>query len=112
MLNEPYYIRNFNGAFIYFLQNIVNDNHMVVLKYDIYDPNSKITGKDIGTELSNTRKGDVKFNTFGAGYIYFVNTHLKVVLWYDVIKNEATSLNGFTTDIKDNIFTCRVQFRF
>jgi hypothetical protein len=112
MLNEPYYIRNFNGAFIYFLQNIINEKHMVVLKYDIYDPNSKISGKDIGSQLSNTHEGDVKFNTFGAGYIFFVNSHMKIVLWYDVIKNEATSLDGFTTDNKDNIFTCRVQFRF
>jgi hypothetical protein len=26
--------------------------------------------------------------------------------------NEKTQLNGFTGDIKDDVFTCRLQFRF
>jgi hypothetical protein len=112
LLKQPYYIREFNGAFFYLLQNIVSDKHMLVLKYDIYDPNKHVSGKEIGTPNSNTHAGDIKFNTFGAGYIYFADTHIKLMLWYDVIKNEATLLDGFTTDIKDNIFTFRVQYRF
>lgn len=112
LLTTPHYIREFNGAFVYLLQNIVNDRHMIVLKYDIYDPNRHIAANEIGAPLSNTRSGDVKFNTFGAGYIYFADPHFKLVFWYDVIKNEKTRLDGFTSDIKDNIFTFRVQFRF
>jgi hypothetical protein len=112
LLKQPYYIREFDGAFFYLLQNIVSDKHMLVLKYDIYDPNKHVSGKEIGIPNSNTHAGDIKFNTFGAGYIYFADTHIKVMLWYDVIKNEATLLDGFTTDIKDNIFTFRVQYRF
>ena len=112
LLTQPYYIREFNGAFFYLLQNIVSDKHMLVLKYDIYDPNKHVSGKDIGAPNSNTHAGDVKFNTFGAGYIYFADSHLKIVLWYDLIKNENTMLDGFTSDIKDNIFTFRIQYRF
>jgi phosphate-selective porin len=85
---------------------------MVALKYDIYDPNKHVSGNDIGAPSSNTHAGDIKFNTFGAGYIYFADAHIKLVLWYDVIKNEKTLLDGFTSDIKDNIFTFRVQYRF
>lgn len=110
--SQPYYIRDFNGAFIYLLQNIINEKHMIVLKYDIYDPNKHIAGNEIGILNSNTHAGDVKFNTFGAGYIYFADAHLKVILWYDVIKNEKTLLEGYTSDIRDNIFTFRLQFRF
>jgi hypothetical protein len=109
---DPYYIREFNGAFFYFLQNIVNDKHLLVLKYDIYDPNKKVKGKDIGVASTNTHSGDIKYNTFGAGYVYYVDDHFKIVLWYDMIKNEITDLNGYTSDIKDNIFTFRVQFKF
>jgi hypothetical protein len=112
LLKQPYYIREFNGAFFYLLQNVINDKHMVVLKYDIYDPNKHVSRNDIGAPNSNTHAGDVKFNTFGAGYIYFADAHIKLVLWYDVIKNERTLLDGFTSDIKDNIFTFRVQYRF
>lgn len=112
LLNDPLYIRKFNGAFIYFLQNIVNEKHMLVLKYDIYDPNTKLAGNEIGGLGSNTHSGDVRFNTFGAGYIFFADSHLKLVFWYDMIKNEATSLTGFASDLKDNVFTVRTQFRF
>jgi phosphate-selective porin len=90
----------------------VNEKHMVVLKYDIYDPNKHLSSSEIGPANSNTSAGDVRYNTFGAGYIYFADDHLKFVFWYDVIRNENTLLNGFTSDIKDNIFTFRMQFEF
>jgi hypothetical protein len=112
LLNEPYYVRSFNGAFFYLIQNIINDKHQLILKYDIYDPNTKISGQNIGTAGTNTHSGDVRYNTWGAGYQYFFDSHIKLLFWYDMIKNENTSLDGFTTDLKDNIFTFRVQFRF
>lgn len=112
LLNEPYFVRDFNGAFFYLLQNIVSKKHMVALKYDIYDPNRKIQGDLIGTPQSNTHPGDIRYNTFGAGYIFLADEHLKLVFWYDVIKNEKTNLAGFTSDLKDNVFTFRVQYRF
>jgi hypothetical protein len=110
--SAPYYIREFNGAFFYLLQNIVNEKNLLVIKYDIYDPNVHISGKNIGSASSNTHAGDVRYNTFGVGYIYFHNPHIKVMFWYDVIKNETTSLEDHTSDLRDNIFTCRLQFRF
>ena len=85
---------------------------MLAFKYDIYDPNNKLSSKEIGLPGTNTHAGDIKYNTFGAGYIYFADAHLKFLIWYDVIRNETTQLNGYTSDIKDNIFTLRVQFRF
>jgi hypothetical protein len=112
LLKQPFYIREFNGAFFYLLQNLGSEKHLAVLKYDIYDPNKHVSGHDIGAPNSNTHAGDIKFNTFGVGYIYFADTHIKIMLWYDVIKNEKTLLDGFTSDVKDNIFTCRVQYRF
>lgn len=112
LLKQPYYIREFNGAFFYLIQNVVNDKHMIVLKYDIYDPNKHISGKAIGSPNSNTHAGDVRFNTFGTGYVFLADDHMKIMLWYDMVKNENTLLDGFTSDIKDNIFTFRIQYRF
>jgi hypothetical protein len=110
--NVPSYIRNFNGAFFYFLQNIVNSKHQLIVKYDWYDPNSKVKKNDIGKAGTNLNAADIKFSTLGIGYAYYMNSNTKLVLYYDIVKNEPTQLAGNTTDIKDNIFTCRLQFRF
>jgi hypothetical protein len=111
VLNEPYYIRTFNGAFIYLLQNIT-DKHQIGIKYDFYDPNTKLSGNDIGAANSNTHSGDIKFGTLGFGYTYWLAKDTKLLFWYEIVNNERTSLEGFTGDVKDNIFTCRMQFRF
>ena len=112
LATEPYYTRKFNGAFFYLLQNIVNEKHQLVLKYDWYDPNTKVSGNDIGKAGTNINATNIKYNTFGVGYIYYMNESLKLVLYYDKITNEGTLLNGLTADIKDDVFTCRLQFRF
>lgn len=111
-LNEPFYVRRFNGAFLYLLQNIGNKNHQVLVKYDIYDPNGEVQGDDIGRANLSFTPGDIRYNTLGFGYLHHFNTHLKLVTWYDVIRNENTQLEGFEEDIKDDVFTMRLQYRF
>ncbi|HEY0679009.1 MAG TPA: porin, partial [Chitinophagaceae bacterium] len=112
LLNEPYYIREFDAAFLLFLQNIINSKHQIGIKYDWYDPNTKVSSHQIGKAATNFTPADIRYNTLGLGYIYYINDNLKVVLWYDHVKNEKTNLAGFTNDVDDNIFTCRLQFRF
>ena len=109
---EGYYVRRFNGAYFYFLQNIVNIHHQFGLKYDWYDPNTTVSGRDIGKTGANINAANIKFTTLGIGYIYYVTDNLKLVLWYDLVKNEHTKLAGFTADVKDDVFTCRLQFKF
>ena len=111
LLKEPVYVRNFNGAYFYFLTNIVNTHHQIGIKYDWYDPNSKISGTAIGNN-NNINATNIKYSTLGFGYTNYINENLKLVLWYEIINNEKTSLAGYTSDVKDNVFTCRVQFRF
>lgn len=108
----PTYIRHYDGAFFYFLQNIVNFKHQLVLKYDWYDPNIKVEKKEIGKPGTNLTAADIKYYTLGIGYIYYFNPQTKITFYYDVVKNEKTSLTGYTTDLKDDVFTCRLQFRF
>jgi hypothetical protein len=108
----PIYLRNFDGAFLLFLQNIVNTNHQVMVKYDWYDPNLDVKESDIGKPGTNITVADIKYTTLGIGYAWYFNENMKLVLYYDIVKNELTQLSGNTTDIKDNIFTCRIQYRF
>lgn len=107
----PLYQRSFNGAYFYFLQNIAGKKHQLVVKYDWYDPNTKVAGAQVSS-ANGFSGADVKYSTLGAGYVYYANPHFKVILFYDVITNESAAVKGYTSDINDNVFTCRLQYRF
>ena len=108
----PTYVRHFDGAFFYFLQNIVNTKHQLILKYDWYDPNIKVAKTEIGKAGTNLTAADIKFSTLGFGYVYHFNPQTKITFYYDIVNNELTNISGATADQKDDIFTCRLQFRF
>lgn len=108
----PTYIRHYDGAYFYFLQNIINRKHQLVLKYDWYDPNIKVRKTEIGKTGTNLTAVDVKFSTFGIGYIWHFDPQTKIIFYYDFVRNEHTSFNDTAIDQKDNIFTCRLQFKF
>ena len=112
LLTEPYYIRKFDGAFFYLLQNIINKRHQLGIKYDWYDPNIDVKGDEIGNGNSNVNSTNIKYSTISIGYNYYMNENLKLFLWYDFVKNENTSLPDFQDDVRDNVFTCRLQFEF
>lgn len=109
---EGYYIRHFNGAYFYLLQNIFNPHHQLAVKYDWYDANSNVKGTDIGKPGANLNAANIKYSTLGFGYTYYAMENLKLVLWYDKVFNEKTSLPGYEKDVRDDVFTCRLQFRF
>ena len=109
---EGYYVRKFNGAYFYFLQNIINSRHQVGIKYDWYDPNTNVKGNEIGKAGTNINATNIKYSTLGFGYIYYVTENLKLVLWYEKVTNEKTQLSGYTKDVRDDVFTCRLQFKF
>jgi len=111
LIYVPYYVRKFSGGFMYLLHQF-DQHHQIGVKVDWYDPNINIKGKQIGIADSKTGAADIQYNTVGFGYINYINDNLKLVLWYDVVKNESTIVPGYESDLKDNVFTCRLQFRF
>lgn len=111
LLNEPYYLRNFNGAYFYALQHIINPKHQLGVKLDWYDANTHVKESEINTDNGFTN-ADIKYTTLGFGYIHAFNANIKMVAWYDRVWNEKTSLPGFESDVKDNVFTMRLQYRF
>jgi hypothetical protein len=108
----PTYVRHYNGAYFYFLQNIINSKHQLIVKYDWYDPNGKVKETEIGQTGTNLTAADIQFNTLGIGYVYHFNSQTKLIFYYDIVNNEHTQLAGYTADLKDDVFTCRLQFRF
>jgi len=109
---DGYHIRSFNGAYFYFLQHLFSEQHQLVLKYDWFDPNSKVSAKQIGAAGSNISAANIKYSTLGVGYINYLSENVKLVLYYARVVNEQTQLAGYTSDISDDVFTCRLQFRF
>ena len=107
----PYYTRTFNGAYFTFVQTLNSTDNQLILKYDWYDPNAKVKGDAISA-LNGLSAADIRFNTFGFGFLHHFNPHFKAVVYYDMIKNESTQISGYETDRKDNVFTLRTQFYF
>lgn len=106
---SPLYVRQFNGAYFYYLQHLGSEKHQFVAKYDWYDPNTQVAGRQIDGAFT---WADIRYNTLGLGYLYYANTNLKLVIWYDMPVNEATNVPGYETDVPDNLLTIRTQYRF
>ncbi|MFZ4622479.1 MAG: porin [Bacteroidota bacterium] len=114
----PLYERKFYGYYVSLLQNI-GTKHQLLLRYDVLDPNSGITGSEIGASGKATTIADLKYSTFGVGYLFHLDDNVKFTFYYELVSNEtvnsaATSaaLVPFKSDVKDNIFTFRTQYRF
>ena len=105
------YTRNFNAGCAYFIQRIGNSKHELVCKYEWYDPNTELKGNQIASSLGFT-KAEIKYNATGLGYNYYYDEHVKFMFYYNIVKNEATRVVGYTKDVRDNVFTMRVQYRF
>ena len=109
------YKRRFNGAYFYFIQNILQTKHQIVVKYDWYDPNTKVSGDQIAAKGSSLGVTDVKFTTWGFGYNYKWDNNVRITLYYDLVTNETSKYlgkKGYHTDLKDNVFTVRFQYKF
>jgi hypothetical protein len=115
------YIRNFSGMYIYYVQNIGQSRHQLVVKYDSYDPKTDVKGDDIGKSVlapggltyAKTGKADLMYSTLGIGWIYRWDANVKIVAYYDMVTNETSkNISKMGKDLSDNVFTLRVQYKF
>jgi len=107
------YLRNFSGYYLNYVQNL-GDRNQLVVKYDVYDPNTSVSGEEIGS-VSAAKLGpaDLKFSTWGFGLVHYWDDNVKFVLYYDLVENETTSkITAYKDDLKDNVLTFRVQYKF
>lgn len=105
------YIRNFRGGYAMLVQDFGSLPVSAIVKYDWYNPNTKVKGNDIG--MNNTNAGDIAFNTLGLGLQWKIDNNFRMTAYYEIVKNEtSTHLNGYESDRKDNVFTLRMQYKF
>lgn len=111
LLEIDTYIRNFQGGYFMLVQDLGESPLSAVLKYDWYDPNTKVSNNEIGQNETNS--GDITYKTFGFGFLWKMNANLRLQAYYDMLSNETSSnLENYTKDLKDNHFTLRLQFKF
>jgi hypothetical protein len=105
------YIRSFSGFYAIFVQDLGNIPLAAVLKYDIYDPNTAVSGDDAGR--NGTSKTDLGYSTLGFGMLWKVSYAVRVQAFYEANRNETSAnvadRNG---DLKDDVFTLRLQYKF
>lgn len=105
------YIRQFHGGYAYLYQSIGKLPLNIVLKYDFYDPNIKVNKNDIG--VSGTGKGDIMYQKLGMGLAWDATKDLRLTAYYDLVSNEKTpNYAAYNKDLKDNVFTFRMQYKF
>jgi hypothetical protein len=100
------YLRNFMGYYGMLVQNIDPIKSQLVVKYDVYDPNSDLAG----TDISST--SEMAFSTVGLGLVYHWDENVKFTAYYDLVKNETINVAPFKADVKDDVFTFRIQYKF
>lgn len=127
-------IRNFFGGHVTFSQSILETGLEVYFRYDWYDPNTEVEGKEISIiqDLSTPALGlsvaDIKYQCFSPGIAYNYKDMLRISAQYDIVRNEETNIEGrpikaltdddvipstgFKTDMKDDVFVLRFQYKF
>ncbi len=108
------YIRNFNGGYVMFTQDIGKLPFTAVLKYDWYDPNTNVSGDEVGQ--GGTGVADLFQQTFGFGAFWRANKNIRLTAYYEINGYEKTGNvkvnNTLASDLKLNVFTLRLQYKF
>ncbi|MDH6344017.1 hypothetical protein M2480_002879 [Parabacteroides sp. PFB2-12] len=105
------YIRPFSGWYLMFVQKIGLSPFSFVLKYDAYDPNTRISGDAIGQHYTGV--ADLKQTTWGLGGIWDITSALRLQAYHEFNRNETSSqLTGWREQVADDVFTLRLQYKF
>lgn len=103
------YLRNFNGGYIIFVQDIGKLPFSGLFRYDWYDPNTKISKDQIG--LNGTTETDITYKSLGLGLIWKAYRNTQLQTYYEINRNEISkNLVGFEKDRSDNTFTVTLQY--
>jgi phosphate-selective porin len=105
---EPNKVNKFSGYYLYLVKNIGN-KHQLAVRYDYYDPNTSLSG--------DAAKSSVYYKTWNVAWQYYMNDNIRISLNYEMPTNEEnTSVKNAagtaTPQLKDNVFTVRVQAKF
>ena len=103
-------VRNVEGYYLSLIKN-VGKKHEASLRYDVFDPNTKLSGNAV------IAPDDLKYHNWTYTWQYFFDENVKIMACYIMPINEKSTNTGVTTDYlnrdkRDNIFTLRLQASF
>jgi len=120
----PVYMRKINGGYALLTQDIGQTPLSVIIKYDWYNPNTGISGDDIGAS-SGTNANDITKSNIAFGLYWRINPALRLTAYYDIVNNETTqqlkaakdesgkiTAYGWDEKRKADVFTLRLQYKF
>ena len=120
--NSSVYNRNVMGYYAYLVQNLDPIGCQLVVKYDYFDPNTKVSAGDFTSATTTLTKGDIAYSTLGLGVLCYVpwDPNTRLMLYYEMPKNEKLdpakvttgSMVAYTKAINANMLTFRVQYKF
>jgi len=138
VVGVPNFQNNFSGEYIYFIKNLGKRNQFA-FRYDYYDPNTDIIGKDVAitgfastdaTIKSKTSgKADLATTTYGVAFHHYFDDNIRITIGYDVVQNEKVGtlnkvVDSYTTAVgvpikvdwnsvvNQNVFIVRIQAKF
>ncbi|MCK9411953.1 MAG: OprO/OprP family phosphate-selective porin [Prolixibacteraceae bacterium] len=127
----------FAGYYLYLIKNLGKKNQFA-LRYDYYDPNTDIKGKDVSISgyaatatlaKKMSGKSDLATSTVGLAYHHYFDDNIRISLAYDIVQNEKVGTAGKVVDnyttaagvagtmdwsnaINQNVLTLRIQAKF
>ncbi len=115
------YIRNFSGGYVMLTQDVGKLPFTAVLKYDWYDPNTRVSGNGVGK--NGTGIADLAQSTVGFGALWRAGKSIRLTAYYEINTYEdsdATQQYTYNSetkefsvnDLKRNVFTLRLQYKF
>lgn len=102
------HLREFRGGYIYLIHDIISTPLSLVLKYAFIDNNTLLKGNQV------TLAADLAMQDYGFGILWKIKPYLRLTAFYDINTNEKTTsiTDKYTKNLKDNIFTLRLQYSF
>ncbi len=103
------YLRDVQGGYLLFSQDWGTSPLSTIVKYDWYDPNTKVSGNQLDQFKGISNKGDLSHQTLGLGVIGRIDNNTKITAYYELLHNETSAQ---ILDQKDNRFTLTLQYKF
>jgi hypothetical protein len=130
---------NFSGYYVYLIKNLGKKNQFA-LRYDYYDPNTDIRGKEVSIakytssdvttlKIRVSGKSDLATGTISLALHHYFDDNLRISLNYDIVKNEKVGTANAVTEsytnndgtkgtldyskvVNQNVLTLRIQAKF
>lgn len=106
--NHDTFIRPIRGGYAMLVQDLGRLPLSAVLKFDWYNPNTAVSGSDIG--LNNTGTADLMRTAYGFGLLWNVMNNVRMTVYYEMVRMETNSIANH--HFRGDSFTLRLQYRF